>query len=333
MLIELAMLTAASVQPLCTHTQFQEALGSLLEGESRIVAESIHGDYLSQAADLSAGSLDGARGALLLFVELTDSLRVMEDAPAWGAAVSDLHRRVLLLSREANNPWGAAPWPDAVALVEAIGDGVDRSDQRAVATRRLDRFLQREALSDLEDRWALRAAVTSGDVDSCLALTRRAMDRWTRFRAIADATWTEVAGAMADLEGHSFMATTREAMFPGFVDAQPVRMWRWIAANLANDDLDTEASGHVRRWLESLSPAQEQMIRTIVATRMEQGIDPWSAVCDLADPSGESVRVRNQVLASSSLAQRRTREAVSAIESLLDDGQRAAMRAALGQSP
>lgn len=333
MLIEFAMLAAAASQPMCSPAQFQEALGSLLSGESRIVAESIRDDYMSQAAGLPAGALDGSRRSLLLFIEFTDSLRVLEDAPAWEAAVIDLHRRVLLASREANNPWIAAPWPDAVALVDAIGDGLDRLEDRAVAARRLDRFLEREVLSDLEDRWALRAAVDSGDAEACRVLTHRAMDRWIRFRGIADATWTKVAASMESFEGRGFIAMTREAMFPGFVDAGPVRMWHWIDANLDDRDLAGDASTLVRRLLDGLATEQEQMIRTIVSTRMEQGIDPWSAVCDLPDHAGQSVRVRNQVLASSSLAHRRTRSAVDAIESLLTDDQRVAMRSALGQYP
>jgi len=177
------------VQPICGEATYSKLLEPALNGDSKIIARAVFDDYLEQVAligrseegqqsrvDEIQTQQENANQADALFDSLLDSLSVLSDSPSLRTGIQHVRRTVILVARQADNPWPNTKWFDITSIVQ--------TDTQCINA--IDSFLVQHTDSDRDDRFIALIAKLNGDQEACAEAERRTMQRWAIYNEIVE---------------------------------------------------------------------------------------------------------------------------------------------------
>ncbi len=272
MVVGIFVAATLGVQPVCTRTNFQEALEELVQDDHELIARAVFDDYMEQiqALDNSSKNNDVTSPAELLalqhntatiadsiFDDMLSSLSVLENTHAWTIGIANLRRKVLLEGRVSMNPWPATVWVDVPSLISVPDDAIIR----------IDNFIQTNIDKDRNERFEASVNALTGDLNTCRKLEKQAMQRW--------ASYMDIIAPYID-ERVEFL------LYPELNKSEEVhRIKNWIYENINTTDIISKVDSQFAVWSAVNKKQKQSVIELVTNTREQLGFDPWSRGCGL----------------------------------------------------
>ncbi len=260
----------ATAQPVCTESNFVEHMGKLLTGEHEVIARAIFEDYTSKVITVHSPNTNQpktpyeileykenqAKKMDSIFDELTESLSVINRAPAWQRCIHDLRRSVLLNGRQTNNPWEQTIWinpSDFVALSNA-------------SAKNINSFLQNAIDEDRTYRFAALKAKRINNYDACRSAEKKAMTLWHEFYKQC------IQPYQNDVIEYE--------MYKKIDHGEDIkRMYKWVLDNVIENEISSMFKERYANWLLIHTRQLSSIKKLILKTRVEDGYDPLSNGC------------------------------------------------------
>jgi len=260
----------ATAQPVCTESNFVEHMGRLLTGEHEVIARAIFEDYTSEVITVHSPNTNQpknpyetleykehqARKMDAIFDELTESLSVINSAPAWQRCIHDLRRSVLLNGRKTNNPWEQTIWinpSDFVTLSNA-------------SAKSINSFLHKAVDEDRTHRFAALKAKKINNNDACRSAEQNAMALWHDFYKQCVQPYQNDA---IEYEMYKKIDHGEEI----------TRMYKWVLDNVIENEISSLFKERYANWLLIHTRQLSGIKKIILKTRVEDGYDPLSNGC------------------------------------------------------
>jgi hypothetical protein len=274
------------VQPICTPEDFQNAVGSSIQGDAGFIARAVFDDYAQQVQALvpseqKESSATPAQQLVLdlqlseqvdaLFDELLTSLSVVSNNPKWSVGVANLRRTVLLKARKFTNPWPTTVWVD-ITNITAIPQSV---------LFQIDTFLQNNIDEDRTERFMVSALQFGGDALLCKVYEKRSMQRWGEYLAIISPY---------------INAEVTSTLYPNLKTGEKiVRIENWIYKNSGDEKIRDSVSKQIAIWGVLNRKQNGAIIQLVIDARKLHGFDPWSRGCG-QQTNSVVYKIKNELL-------------------------------------
>ena len=274
------------VQPICTPEDFQNTVGSSIQGDTGFIARAVFDDYAQQVQTLvlseqKESSTTPAQQLVLdlqlseqvdaLFDELLTSLSVVSNDSKWSIGVANLRRTVLLKARKFTNPWPTTVWVD-ITNIAPIPQSV---------LFQIDTFLQNNIDEDRTERFMVSALQFGGDALLCKAYEKRSMQRWGEYLAIIS----------------PYINTdVTSNLYPNLKTGKKIlRIKNWIYKNSNDEKIRDSVSKQIAMWDVLNRKQNSAIIQLVINARKQHGFDPWSRGCG-QQTNSVVYKIKNELL-------------------------------------